>query len=133
MCRKKRETKKQKSCKEIFISIFNWIGNAIDFSILWIRKLWYLILLSISTPYVISNFDEIVEFQFFTEFNGKNLIFLVWIVLLVVPLFDSFEGFGISLKRYNQRIENKQLDDLVDNKEIPSQTDLEKQLENESK
>lgn len=125
--------KRQKLTQEIFISIYNRIGNTIDFFILWVRKLWYLILMSISTPYVISNFEEIVEFQFFTEFNGRNLIFLVWIVLLIVPLFDSFEGFGISLKRYSQRIENKQLDALVDNKEIPSQTDLEKQLEDESK
>ena len=128
MCRKRK-----KSGKEVFLSIFNWIGNAIDFSILWIRKLWYLILVSISTPYVICNFEEIVKFQFFTEFNGKNLIFLVWIVLLIIPLFDSFEGFGISIKRYNQRIENKQLDALVDNNEVPSQTDLERQLEDESK
>ena len=28
-----------------------------------------------------------------------NLIFLVWIALLVFPMFESFEGFGISIKK----------------------------------
>lgn len=105
----------------------------LDIAILWIRKLWYVILLCISTPYVVCNFEEIVDFQFFEKFNGKNLIFLVWIVLLIIPLFDSFEGFGISIKRFYQRNENKQLDALAENKEIPTIEELEKQLKDESK
>lgn len=124
---------KQKSTKEEFLSFLHCIGNFIDMTILWIRKLWYIILMSISTPYVIRNFEEIVEFQFFTEFNGKNLIFLVWVVLLIVPLFDSFEGFGISIKRFYQRSEDKQLNALAENNVIPSQTELERQLTDESK
>ena len=128
MCRNK-----QKSAKDTFLSILRWIGNAIDISILWIRKLWYVVLLCISTPYVICNFEEIVNFQFFDQFNGKNLIFIVWIVLLIIPLFDSFEGFGISIKRFYQRNENKKLDALAENKEIPTQEELERQLNDEHK
>ena len=123
---------KLKFTKEEFLSILHCIGNFIDMTILWIRKLWYIILMSISTPYVIRNFEEIVEFQFFTEFNGKNLIFLLWVVLLIVPLFDSFEGFGISIKRFYQRNEDKQLNALAENNVIPSQTELERQLTDES-
>ena len=89
--------------------------------------------MSISTPYVIRNFEEIVEFQFFTEFNGKNLIFLVWVALLIVQLCESFEGFRISIKRFNQRNEDKQLNALAENNVIPSQTELERQLTDESK
>ena len=128
MCRKK-----QKSSNNTFLSILRWMGNMLDIAILWIRKLWYVILLCISTPYVVCNFEEIVDFQFFEKFNGKNLIFLVWIVLLIIPLFDSFEGFGISIKRFYQRNENKQLDALAENKEIPTIEELEKQLKDESK
>lgn len=128
MCRKK-----QKSNNNRCLSFWHWISNAIDTIIVLLRKLWYVILLGLSTPYVIHNFEEIVQFQFFTEFNGENLIFLIWIMLLIIPLFDSFEGFGISIKRFNQRTENKQLDALVENEEIPSQAELQKQLENESK
>ena len=126
MCRNRK-----KSAKETFLSILRWIGNAIDVSILWIRKLWYVILLCISTPYVVCNFEEIVDFQFFEKFDGKNLIFLVWIVLLIIPLFDSFEGFGISIKRFYQRSENKQLDALAENKVVPTQEELERQLRDE--
>lgn len=61
------------------------------------------------------------------------MIFLVWIVLLIIPLFDSFEGFGISIKRFNQRRENEQLDELVKNKELPTQEELERQLNDERK
>lgn len=128
MCRNK-----QKSAKDTFSPILRWIGNAIDIAIFWVRKLWYVILLGLSTPYVICNFEEIVDFQFFEEFDGKNLIFLVWIVLLIIPLFDSFEGFGISIKRFNQRRENEQLDELVKNKELPTQEELERKLNDERK
>lgn len=124
---------KLKFTKEELLSILHCLGNFINMTILWIRKLWYIILMSISTPYVIRNFEEIVEFQFFTEFNGKNLIFLVWVALLIVPLFESFEGFGISIKRFNQRNEDKQLNALAENNVIPSQTELERQLTDESK
>ena len=123
----------QKSIKDMVLFILCWMGRIINTCIIWLRKLWYMILLSISTPYVILNFEEIVQFQFFTEFNGKNLIFLVWIILLIVPLFDSFEGFGITIKRAQQYLENKQLDALVENEEIPSQKELQKQLKDESK
>ena len=123
----------QKSIKDIVLSVLCWMGRIINICIIWLRKLWYMILLSMSTPYVIHNFEEIVQFQFFTEFNGKNLIFLVWIILLIVPLFESSEGFGITIKRAQQYLENKQLDALVENEEIPSQKELQKQLKDESK
>ena len=128
MCRKK-----QKSDSNRCVSFWPWISNVIDTITMLLRRLWYIILLCISTPYVILNFEEIVQFQFFTEFNGKNLIFLVWIILLIIPLFDSFEGFGITIKRAQQYLENKQLDALVENEEIPSQKELQKQLKDESK
>ena len=123
----------RKPSKHIISSIFQWIGMCVDILTYWLRKLWYVILLGISTPYVICNFDEIVDFQFFSDFNGKNLIFLVWLVLLLIPLFDSFEGFGISIKRFRQRSENKQLNELLNNQQIPTQEELEKQLDDESK
>lgn len=106
--------------------------NVLDIVIQWVRKLWYAVLIGVSTIYVFSNFEEIVDFQFFENFNGKNLIFLVWLVLLIIPLFDSFEGFGISIKRYNLQKEDQQLNALADNKEIPTQEELEKQVRDEA-
>ena len=121
-----------KSGNSTFLSFLQWINNAIDSIIQGVRKLWYVVLICASTIYVLSNFEEIVDFQFFENFNGKNLIFLVWLVLLIIPLFDSFEGFGISFKRYNQQKEAQQFDALVDNKKIPTQEELEKQVRDEA-
>lgn len=44
------------------------------------------------------------------DFNGNNLIFLFWLVLIIFPMFDSFEGFGISIKKRKQ---NKEEDFLT--------------------
>lgn len=126
-------SKSRKSISDIVRSTSKRIGICFDKLAQVLRKLWYVILLSISTPYVIRNFEEIVDFQFFTQFDGKNLIFVVWIVLLIIPLFDSFEGFGISIKRYNNQKEDKKLNDLVENATLPSQEELERKLEDESK
>lgn len=115
------------------ISFGQGINNIYDVVTVWARKLWYVILISTSTPYVICHFDEITDFQFFNQFNGKNLIFVVWIVLLIIPLFDSFEGFGISIKRFNKQKEDKQLDALADNEKVPTQEELENLLKNDSK
>ena len=126
MCKRKNEPGDNTSAPKREDNIF-------DIVIQWVRKVWYAILISASTIYVLSNFEEIVDFQFFEDFNGKNLIFLVWLVLLIIPLFDSFEGFGISIKRYNQQRENQQLDTFAENQKIPTQNDLEELFKDESK
>lgn len=39
-----------------------------------------------------------MDLTFSTAFNGKNVIFIFWLGLLLLPLFEKFEIFGISLK-----------------------------------
>lgn len=104
---------------------FEWISY-------WILRLWYLIVLSISTWYVVSNFDSIRDFSFFDKFNGDNLIFILWLIILVLPLFDSLEGFGVSVKRRkNDEISEKTkaaASDAIDYQNISTITELEQQL-----
>lgn len=88
-------------------------SEKINAELSWMQRLWYVIILLASTIYVICNFCEIVSFTFFSQFNGKNLIFLIWIILLVFPLVDNFEGFGIKYKRDRQRI-SKELNETTD-------------------
>ncbi len=76
--------------------------NFVDKCSYWISQLWYVVLLCLSTVYVLINFETAKDFTFFDKFNGDNLIFVSWLILLILPLFDSFEGFGISLKRRKQ-------------------------------
>lgn len=72
----------------------------LDSELNWIKKVWYIILVITTSIYVFYNFSDLVSFTFFEKFNGKNLIFIVWIVLLLLPLFDNFEGFGIRFTRH---------------------------------
>ena len=43
--------------------------------------------------------NECIALSFTEKFNGMNLIFLFWLALLLFPMFESFEGFGISIKK----------------------------------
>lgn len=59
-------------------------------------KLWYIILLILSTSYVIYYRFEIYELK---EINAKNLVFLLWLLLLVFPLFSEMEFLGVKVKK----------------------------------
>lgn len=60
------------------------------------HKWWYLILLILSTIYVLHNKSDIYQLK---EFNAMNLIFILWLILLILPLFSEIEFFGIKLKK----------------------------------
>lgn len=60
---------------------------------------WFCLILTVATIFVLVHFKECVALSFTADFNGMNLIFLVWIALLIFPMFESFEGFGISVKK----------------------------------
>lgn len=98
----------------------------------WIKKIWYIILVAITSVYVLYNFSELTSFTFFEKFNGKNLIFLVWIVLLLLPLFDDFEGFGIRFNRHSRKIEkeSREVADGVMNQSEKNIETLKKEFEN---
>ncbi len=60
------------------------------------RKWWYLVLLIFSTIYVLYYRYDIYQFK---ELNAMNLIFILWLILLLRPLFSEMEFLGIKLKR----------------------------------
>lgn len=60
------------------------------------RNLWYLLLLIMSTLYVLVHWSSIYQLK---ELNAINLIFILWIILLLLPLFSEMEFFGIKLKK----------------------------------
>lgn len=77
----------------------------------WVVKLWYPFVLIVCSLYVISHFDDCIDLHFTSEFNGQNLLFLFWLFIIILPFFDSFEGFGISIKRLKQKEEEKTIQD----------------------
>ena len=63
---------------------------------------WYMLVFLATTIYVLANFKFCIDLSFTENFNGNNLIFLFWLVLIIFPMFESFEGFGISIKKRKQ-------------------------------
>lgn len=53
----------------------------------------YILLLLALSAYIILHWNECISMQFFSKFDGNNILFLVWIVLLVLP-FYVVEGGG---------------------------------------
>lgn len=74
------------------------ITETFEKTVFWIQRLWYSFILLMATLFVCFNYDDCIDLSFTSAFNGKNLVFLFWLLLLIFPLFDSFEGFGIKFK-----------------------------------
>lgn len=74
--------------KKLFCSIWSYIK----------RKWWYLLLLVASSWFVYQNRVVVLNFEF-EKFNSISFIFILWLVLLMLPLFSEMELFGIKLKK----------------------------------
>lgn len=102
----------------------------------WIRKIWYLILLILSTIYVIKNFTTFVNSCFACHFNGNSIIFILWIILLIMPLIDSIEGYGFKFNKdgYDWERQSNELkklrEDVLNNDNYSNIDDLKSKLEN---
>lgn len=60
------------------------------------KKCWYTILLTASSVYVWYYRYEIYQLK---EINARNLIFLLWLLILLLPLFSEMEFLGIKVKK----------------------------------
>ena len=91
-------------------------GDKVKAELYWIRKVWYLILLIVSTIYVIKNFTTFINLCFACHFNGNSIIFILWIILLLMPLIDSIEGYGFKFnkEKSDRERQTKELHDLSD-------------------
>lgn len=62
-----------------------WYLGFIDWPLY--RKL-YAGLLIVLTIYIVCNWEKCIAMQFFSQFDGNNILFLVWILLIVLPFYD---------------------------------------------
>ena len=60
------------------------------------RKWWYLVLLIGSSYYVYNFRNDIYELS---TLNAKTLIFILWLILLILPLFSEIELLGVKVKK----------------------------------
>lgn len=60
------------------------------------KKWWYVVLLFISSFYIYYYRNEIEDLS---KFNAMNLIFILWLILLIYPLFSEIEIGSVKLKK----------------------------------
>lgn len=60
------------------------------------KNVWYLFLLLISSIYIFINRNDIYQL---TKLNTHNLIFILWLILLILPLFSEIEIGSVKLKK----------------------------------
>lgn len=61
-----------------------------------IEKAWYILLLSISTVYLVSNRFAIEKLD---DASLISTVFIIWVILLVLPLFSELEFLGVKVKK----------------------------------
>ena len=106
-------------CKKIQDFLSN--KEKVKSGLYWMRKVWYVLLLVLSSVYVGLNFCQLVTQSYITQLNGNSLIFILWLILLVLPLFNSIEGYGFKLSKEREEQERQTMqiqllqDDLAKN------------------
>lgn len=72
----------------------------------WISVYMYTILyaglLAVLSWYILGNWEKCVSMQFFSRFDGNNILFLVWIILIILPFYD-IEGKEIRIHRKEKK------------------------------
>lgn len=120
----------------IFSKIYKFLYdlNKIESELHWIRKGWYIILLIFSSMYVLKNFDTFVTQCFICKFDGNSLIFVLWLLLLIMPLINSIEGYGFKFNKEQAKQDEithkiKILkEDIIKQNNHPDLAELENQL-----
>lgn len=94
--------RKLKCNKETFNRFCQYIDQSLENCEDWFTSHWYTMLLIVCTVFVIWHFDECLSLKFSANFNGYNTIFIFWLILLLIPLFEKLEVSGLSLKTRKQ-------------------------------
>ena len=120
----------------IFSKIYKFLYdlNKVESELHWIRKGWYIIVLIFSSMYVLKNFDTFVTQCFICKFDGNSLIFVLWLLLLIMPLINSIEGYGFKFNKEQAKQDEithkiKILkEDIIKQNNHPDLAELENQL-----
>lgn len=79
---------------KLFIRFFKWIK-------LHIYGILYIGLVLILSKYIISNWDKCISMKFFEQFDGNNILFLVWIASFIAFFYDvEAKGFKFQRRKY---------------------------------
>lgn len=71
------------------------------------RAVFHFLVLVLLTIYVVCNWKDCITMQFFQDFDGNNILFLIWIILIFFIIYDV-EAKGIKIKRRELKQELEQ-------------------------
>ncbi len=99
----------------MFKKLIKWIK-------LRIYEILYIVLLAILSSYILINWKICVTMTFFEQFDGNNILFLIWIVLLILPFYDveakgwKFRKKGIEdTRKLFENAENNFMQERINN------------------
>lgn len=69
----------------------------------------YFIMLGALWVYIVLNWEKCVSMQFFSKFDGNNILFLVGIILMILPFYEV-EGKGFKIRRAGEKELEKKFD-----------------------
>lgn len=94
-----------------------WYQLVVHF--LWVRiyAILYLVLLWRLTKYIFANWEKCISMQFFSQFDGNNILFLVWIAAIALFFYDIEIKEG-KLHRRSIEEAKKQVQDKKNEHEI---------------
>ena len=72
-------------------------------------QIFYFIMLVALWIYIGLNWEKCVSMQFFSKFDGNNILFLVGIMLMVLPFYEV-EGKGFKIRRAGEKELEKKFD-----------------------
>lgn len=64
----------------------------------YIYAILYVIMLGVLWTYIVLNWEKCVSMQFFSQFDGNNILFLAGILLIILPFYEV-EGNGIKIRK----------------------------------
>ena len=72
----------------------------------YLYQILYSIMLGANWIYIVLNWEKCISMQFFSRFDGNNILFLVGILLLILPFYEV-EGKGFKIRRVGmKKLEN---------------------------
>ncbi|MBR5254613.1 MAG: hypothetical protein IKV46_06205 [Bacteroidales bacterium] len=111
------------------ISFRKMLGNIASF----LQNNWYIVILITSISYVVIKYPDCADFTLFSNFNGDNLVFVLCLIILILPLFDKFELFGVNLILRRQNEKSDEAAEEAMNNEIPKKDEFLKELTSKRK
>lgn len=69
-----------------------------------IKEIWYILILFFTTIYVFVNRYIIDDFE---KMNARNIIFLLWLLIIILPFFSEIDFYGIKMKKEIEKAKNE--------------------------